>query len=614
MFNNHVSDTNSIPIHGTPHLGEGDMEYINLQHTSRLGFPITLQQGTATEEDLYTHAKLRQELSHNTIIKHLRYLRYMQNHPCPVNIQNPSIENFIQHIDYRREIENASPNALKHEYKAIQMLLRAYGIQPWHIKLPTPPKHSLRILPMPNTVHKFFNHQYSKDPYENKLYQYLYYHSFLIGWRTPNEPAILKTQDIIFNDDNTGYITITETKKGHRQRTIMPEKEILTDYRRKSIKNWLNHWRPKVENQYSKDYFYLQPSGKPFTTTHLGHRLCEKGKNIWPHFRSYDMRHWCAIARLIQEKHENKIYDAYIIKNWLGHEEITTTMNYIQHAEQYYRQAPYNWIKRVLKNHHQKMIEENSEIQPQKSINTKKQGSSTKNPSRNQNGPAETQHSVQKEKKSINTKNPLVSKSQPPSFSFSFDLITTPLDETTFVLNNPLPPAPDQDHVVSSILPVTTETMDVNGDNFISLHTPFFLPSIVSPFTVTISYTGDNRIVWYADTTQSITCVGIGITPVVTTSPSNAVSPSIFMQSISSTFVISDTAYTWDQHPWSYGCEMSPHTLLGIKKLFFLTGADPTSLTHSLLPSNYIKIGLFNSKNICDNFYHISQSCESFAM
>jgi len=403
---------------------DGDMETINLQHISRLGFPITLQQGTATEEDLYTHAHLRQELSPGTIDKHLRYLRYMQNHPCPVNIQHPTLENFIHHLDYRREIENASPNALKHEYKAMQMLLRAYGLPPWNIKLPAAPKHSLRILPMPNTVHKFFNYKYSKDTYENKLYQYLYYHSFLIGWRTPSEPSNMKTTDILINPDDTGYITITETKKGQRRRTIMPEPEILNDYRRKSIKNWIDHWRPKVENQYSKDALYLWPSGKPITTRKIGQKLSKHGKQIWAHFRPYDMRHWCAIARLIQEKHEHNNYDTYIIKNWLGHEEISTTMQYIQHAEQYYRQAPYNWIKRVLKNHYTNMVEENP-LNPVKgvtlhSIKQEKGVSSKIIPSRNAHGPAEAYKHQQKEKKSITPLEKQISESQPFSFFFSF--------------------------------------------------------------------------------------------------------------------------------------------------------------------------------------------------
>ncbi len=47
------------------------------------------------------------------------------------------------------------------------------------------------------------------------------------------------------------------------------------------------------------------------------------------------------------------------ISNWLGHEKIETTMNYIRYSEQYYKQAPYDWIKRVLK-FHENVEEENT--------------------------------------------------------------------------------------------------------------------------------------------------------------------------------------------------------------------------------------------------------------
>jgi hypothetical protein len=50
------------------------------------------------------------------------------------------------------------------------------------------------------------------------------------------------------------------------------------------------------------------------------------------------------------------------VKNWLGHEKIQTTMNYIQYAEQYYQQAPYNWVCRVLKFHEQ--VEEENTVKP----------------------------------------------------------------------------------------------------------------------------------------------------------------------------------------------------------------------------------------------------------
>ena len=117
----------------------------------------------------------------------------------------------------------------------------------------------------------------------------------------------------------------------------------------KSFKNWLDHWRPKVENQYSGDALYLWPSGKPVTVRVLGQKLSKHGKEIWSYFQPYDMRHWCAVARLIKTKVETGRFDTYMVKNWLGHERINTTENYIRYAEQYYRQLPEDWIALALK-------------------------------------------------------------------------------------------------------------------------------------------------------------------------------------------------------------------------------------------------------------------------
>ncbi len=324
------------------------MESYNLEYISRLETPITLNSETSTFDDVGIHAKVRQFLSDSTIDKNLRYARFMATHACPVDFSRPTHENFIRHMDYRLQVENASPHAIAHEWKAMQMFLRAYGIRSWDIRLPPPPRTARRLIPFPEIVREFWHYKYSTNRYERKLYQYLFFTSYLIGMRSPSELAILKTKDVVFNDNDTAYLTITETKKRSSKRTILLDKALTTDWRKKSLKNWLDSWRPRVENGKSDDYLFLQPDGKPFTVRHLGHRLSEQGKRVWPHFTPYVTRHWCAIARLIRTKIKTGTFDCYRVKNWLGHENIQTTMSYVKYAEQYYDQAPYDWIQRAL--------------------------------------------------------------------------------------------------------------------------------------------------------------------------------------------------------------------------------------------------------------------------
>lgn len=324
---------------------------ISLQTINRLECPITLNPQTATFTDIEIHAYLRQRLSQSTIDKHLRYARYMEKHDMPVDFRNPTIENFLRHLDYREQIEYppASSNALHHEWKAMKMFLRAYGITPWDIKLPPTARSRVQIIPLPEIVQKFWHYKYSKHRYERKLYQYMFFHSFLLGLRMPSEITILKTEDIIFNPNGTAILTITEPKKRYSQRTIVLPQIIATDPLHKSLKNWLDSWRPRVENQYSDDYLFIQPNGKPFTTRYMGKKLSQQGKRVWKHYHPYISRHWSCIARLIEQKINTGTFDCYPVKNWHGHETITSTEQYIKHAEQYYNIASYNWLKRVLK-------------------------------------------------------------------------------------------------------------------------------------------------------------------------------------------------------------------------------------------------------------------------
>ena len=50
------------------------------------------------------------------------------------------------------------------------------------------------------------------------------------------------------------------------------------------------------------------------------------------------------VARLIKTKVETGNFDVFTVRNWLGHEKITTTEGYIRYTEQYYQQLPEDWI------------------------------------------------------------------------------------------------------------------------------------------------------------------------------------------------------------------------------------------------------------------------------
>ena len=331
-------------------------EYLDviLKKVNRIDFPITLDPKTASFDDVAIHAILRQRLKKTTVAKRITSARFMENHPVPVDFRNPSYENFIRHMDYREQIENSGYGALGREWDTMKTFLRAYGVHlsDWPYRPPSRPYYTAKVIPFPDQINDILHLTYSEDDYENALIQYLLTHNFVIGWRIPSEPAILKLSDVMIDDQDRGYIKITEPKKHDSTRIVTPT-EIMTNRRRKSMKNWIDSWRPKVANQYSEDYVYLTPEGKPFAKESLRMFLNRNAapliKTVFPKYHNYIARDFCAIARLIRTKIQSKAFDEFEVMEWLGHTKIQTTMCYVKDANHYYKMAPYDWINRVLK-------------------------------------------------------------------------------------------------------------------------------------------------------------------------------------------------------------------------------------------------------------------------
>lgn len=329
-------------------------EYLNvvLKEFNRIDFPITLDPKTASFNDVAIHALLRQRLKKSTVAKRIAYAKFMEQHKVPVDFRNPNIDNFIRHMDYREQIENAGYGALSREYDTYKMFLKAYGlkISDFPYKPPSRPQYSVKIVPYPDQVNRILHLKYSKDQYENALIQYLLSHNFLIGWRIPSEPSVLKLDDVKIEK---GYIIITEPKKHNSKRLVPLESAIIAEKRRKSLKNWIDIYRLKVENQYSNGFVYLKPNGRPFKKEQLrmflNRRAAPLIKTVFPEYHNYIARDFAAISRLIRTKIQSKAFDIYEVKEWLGHTKIQTTMSYVKDAKDYYKLAPYDWINRVLK-------------------------------------------------------------------------------------------------------------------------------------------------------------------------------------------------------------------------------------------------------------------------
>jgi len=416
MFNNIPTDDKLPPIAGEKKIEVG-MQDVDINRYNRLETPLKLEPETATFESVKNLSQQRLHLKESTIEHNLRYLKHAELHPyMPLNLREPTYENFVRHLDYRIQIEKLSIYAEHHLWKAMKMYLRCIGEKPWDYKPRPKPKSKKRILPFPEIAREFWHYRYDQRRKVRKLYQYMFFTGYFVALRIPSELALLKTTDIIFNRNGTAILTITEQKKNNSERTIILPKEIATDPRHKSLKNWLTSWRPKIATENSGDYLFIQPNGNPWNIRYLGHMLSYQGKKVWPYFHPYDMRHWGAVARLIEQKETTGTFDIYPVMNWLGHEKPETTMSYVKYAEQYYDQAQYSWLKRVLKC--PKSATEESTLKPRNTLKMAVLGDST---GEAHSGLGEIYFSQQKGK--LRTKSHLrpMSVFQPISFFFSFD-------------------------------------------------------------------------------------------------------------------------------------------------------------------------------------------------
>ncbi len=315
-----------------------------LKHIKRTNFPIFLDSQTSSFIQVAQHGKIRQYLADNTIIKNIRYARFMELHSCPIDFRNLTPESVLKHFDYRIEVENATAHALAHEKKAIMMFLRAYGMKKeelelWAQVLKTPPVviNDKIDFVYPQDVHKFYIYDgYSKKRnyklrvYENKLFQHIAFMGFNFGMRCPSEIVTLTLDDVKINKDGTGHITIHETKKRGKQRDIIPySKKILSSNKYKTPKNYRDNWRPKVANNKSKDAFFLMHNGRPITEKYVRDHLSSSGKIITKNtkFKPYHMRHTFATYYYQLTKNLKKV------SKKLGHTKTVNTDKYVSIAE-----------------------------------------------------------------------------------------------------------------------------------------------------------------------------------------------------------------------------------------------------------------------------------------
>jgi integrase len=308
--------------------------------------PIFLDPKTATLTDVGIHAHIRQNLGLTTIEKHIRYLKFMELHPCPVLFNNLTPESFIRHMDYRRYVEKppATSDALNHEKKALLMCLRAFRqyTDDWKEYVKTPRKqqsesHRDVVVPVPRIVNKLYHAEFSTDEYENVLLQSIVFLGFNFGPRPPSEICNLDIDDLIIYDDGNGYIVLTEDKKHGISRRVRPwDTVVLSSKVYRTPKNYRDTWRSMVyDEDKSGSALFLQPNGRRITGGYLRSHIAPIFKEISqdPKMIMYDMRHTFGTYMYAQTK------DIYKVAKRLGHVKTQNVDHYIYISDEIEQQV-----------------------------------------------------------------------------------------------------------------------------------------------------------------------------------------------------------------------------------------------------------------------------------
>ncbi len=291
--------------------------------------------------------------------KYRNLLKDMADHPIfPVNFFNPNPDQVVAYLDLKENNCPPDPNnpnekkglhGVIRSYNAFKVLMRATNRHEFIEKLnyfpPKRPKAKPRLIPHPEIAYKLMHYRYSNNRYENALYQHLFTFCLFVGMRPSSELPLMKIENM---DLTTGIFTYYQPKT-KTWRDVVLEKELVSYSNRKSMKNWIECWLPKVDNP--EGYLFPRPDGQPFTENSIRSALEKMGKKVWSKYYTYSSRHFCVTARMIQNKINHGSFDIKEVCDYMGHSGTDITDDYTKQVKKWIQIAPYDWFRALLKYH-----------------------------------------------------------------------------------------------------------------------------------------------------------------------------------------------------------------------------------------------------------------------
>ncbi len=291
-----------------------------------------------THESFQTYYASRPSSGASTAQQYAEALQRMADHDeAPVQLRPPCEDDWRTHVAWRKA-QGQSAHTLNLYWCSLKALLEFLSQKTgepirWtslERSFPTDPVRPR--LPPDKLVPEFWHHDYFPGrPVKTKLAQYLFRFGFLTGVRPPSELAVLDVQDI---DLEARTIRVEQPKKGGAENIREDEpKHLLTAPTEKSLRNWLTHWRPKLDPE--TDALFPRWDGTSWVNPdasdpydRLRGFLKRAGTKVWPGYFPYVMRHWYATQLMVQTN-----LNAYAVADRLGDTTATIEKHYVNPAK-----------------------------------------------------------------------------------------------------------------------------------------------------------------------------------------------------------------------------------------------------------------------------------------
>ncbi len=255
------------------------------------------------------------KLAPSTTEKTVRQLKHMETYGVDLLAFNQ--DEIYRFFEEKRK-EGVEPGGINLYVKAINRWAKFIGVDA-HIALYKEYEKPIKVPTAEDVAEiiKYYSSRSKSDRRKRAIIVFLANTGVRSG-----ELCMLKISNIDFQK---GEMLIYGKGGGMKKPRVVPLPERLLEGRNyPSIKNYIQHWRPKPKDKKYNDFLFISPHGKPYSPNsiwNIVHEASVATGRSWIHPHSF--RHFYATQLL------RAGVNVRVVQRLLGHEKIETTARYL---------------------------------------------------------------------------------------------------------------------------------------------------------------------------------------------------------------------------------------------------------------------------------------------